>query len=486
MSLPDGFRVRIRDDVEIHDGGRVLVGGSPLRAMRLSPVAQGLVENEELHGRTLHTVRVSGSASSSLARRLLDANMADPLFVGSGPVSGAELTVVIPVRDRADQLDRVLTSVHSPVPGDRAPADLRLRCIVVDDASRDPDRIREVTQAHGVELVPLTTNVGPAGARNAGLELVTTPYVAFVDSDVTVTPRVLLELTRHFADPAVVLVGPQIRGVSRSIRPKWFERYDTKRSSLTLGERACSVRSGAAVGWLPSACLVARVGSLGHGFTASMRIGEDVDLVWRLVSEGHSVRYDPSQTACHDARSTLRGWLGRKFLYGTGGAPLARRHGADHTAPAAMSPVMAIAAAGVLLRCRWALPAAVATTMWSARALRGKLPDVPQRDALSARLAIRGLGWALRQESALVLRHWAPPLFLAALASRRGRQLLGSALLIDAAVVLATGTDDLDVGTVLLARRLDDLAYGAGLWAGALRAASLDCLKIRWTATTPR
>ncbi len=47
----------------------------------------------------------------------------------------------------------------------------------------------------------LDENVGPAGARNAGLALVGTPFVVFVDSDVVVEPAAIETMLRHFADP---------------------------------------------------------------------------------------------------------------------------------------------------------------------------------------------------------------------------------------------------------------------------------------------
>src|SRR3546814_1587893 len=101
-------------------------------------------------------------------------------------------------------------------------------------------------------LFPYTTrfrsNLGPAGARNAGLAKVSTPLVAFVDSDVTVTPDALLSLAKHFTDPKVALVGPRIIGTVHTDHPRWFERYDAARSSLTLGSVPGSVRPGAAVG----------------------------------------------------------------------------------------------------------------------------------------------------------------------------------------------------------------------------------------------
>ncbi|MCD4523586.1 mycofactocin biosynthesis glycosyltransferase MftF [Nocardioides sp. cx-173] len=450
MSLPDGFRVRLAPRVRTVDQGRLLVGGSPLTAMRLSPRALALLAPQ--------SVTVEDADSRHLAERLLATNLGLPDLDGVDPVPVAELTVIIPVRDRPEQLDQAL--------GALAP----LRCVVVDDASHAPAEVARVAARHGAQLVALTTNVGPAGARNAGLATVTTPYVAFVDSDVTVSAADLLRLTRHFADPAVALVGPRVGAVSRSARPRWFERYDAAASSLALGRTPGVVRPGAAVAWLPSACLVARAETLSEetcGFDETMRVGEDVDLVWRLVGAGHRVRYDPAVEAAHDARPTIRGWLGRKLVYGSGGAGLAARHG-DRLAPAVLTPSYAAAGAALLLRRRWSLPLALALAAPGARGLARRLPA-----AVAARTAAQGLGWAVRQESALLLRHWWPLTALGLVGSRSVRRALGTALLVDLAVALAEHRDDpLDLPTLIAGRRLDDLAYGSGLWWGALRARS--------------
>jgi mycofactocin glycosyltransferase len=157
--------------------------------------------------------------------------------------------------------------------------------------------------------------------------------VAFVDSDVEIDAQSVLRMARHFADPRVCLVGPRVTGVTRSERPRWFERYEGFASSLTLGEKSATVGPGSTVGWLPSACLVGRTEVVAGAFDSSLRVGEDVDLVWRLVAQGHRVRYDATVVAAHDTRTTLRSWLGRKAFYGSGSAALAQRHG-DALAPA--------------------------------------------------------------------------------------------------------------------------------------------------------
>ncbi|WP_340540284.1 mycofactocin biosynthesis glycosyltransferase MftF [Nocardioides sp. GXZ039] len=456
--LPPGFVVGLAPGVQRLDGGRVLVGGSPLTAMRLAvPVPEG--------GRLVVTDR----ASSLVAERLLATNLALPVLDAVPPMSADDLTVVVPVRDRPAQLDRCLAAL--------AP----LRVIVVDDASRDTASVAGVAARHGAAVVALSTNLGPAGARNAGLARVTTPLVAFVDSDVEAPASELLALTRQLADPSVVLVGPRVVGQVRSTAPSWFERYDAAASSLDLGPRPSAVRPGATVAWLPSACLVGRTASLAGGFDTAMRVGEDVDLVWRLVGAGHRVRYEPAVTVRHDVRGTVRGWLGRKVLYGSSGAPLAARHGGN-VAPAVLSPALAVAGAAILLRRRWALPVVGAALAHAAMSVAGALPgDLPAgpRARVATALAARGLGWAVRQEASLLVRHWWPVAALGCLLAPV-RRAMATALVVDSAVALWQHRDTgLDAPTVLAARRLDDAAYGLGLWKGAWRARS-------WAALRPR
>jgi mycofactocin system glycosyltransferase len=454
--LPEGLEVRLRTDVIRADGGRVLVGGSPVRAMRLSDRAQAMFDADRLV--------VSDAATGALARRLLDGNLADPVVAGV-EVAATDLTVVIPVRDRPEQLDRCLAAL--------AP----LQVLVVDDASHDLDAVAQVARHHGATVVALPRNVGPAGARNAGLAEVRTSLVAFVDSDVVAEAGMLLDLARHCADPRVALVGPLVAGRPTSSRPRWFERYDAAASSLDLGRTGYQVQPGAAVAWLPSACLVGRVDLLDDGFDSSWRVAEDVDLVWRLVDAGHVVRYDPSQVAHHDVRATVREWLGRKFVYGTGGADLAIRHGSK-VAPAVLSVTTAASAAAVLQRRWWSAPVAAASVAVTSRALRATLPTSEGTTLLATRLSVRGLGWAVRQEAGLLLRHWWPAAAVGALVSPAVRRALVTACVVDLAVFLREPSS-VGPATALLARRLDDLAYGSGLWWGAIRRRNLRCLAVR-------
>ncbi|MEP9362705.1 mycofactocin biosynthesis glycosyltransferase MftF [Nocardioides sp. CN2-186] len=444
MTLPTGFRVRVGAEVRIHDGGRTLVGGSPLRVLRLRAPAPALARGDVLE--------VVDATTRTVAERLLAANLAAPVLDGPGD---GELTVVVPVRDRADRLDRLLSGL------------VGLPVIVVDDASRDPAAVAAVASRYGAELVALSENLGPAGARNAGIAEVRTPYVAFVDSDVVVSADALRGLTGHFADPQVAAVGPRVQGVARSAEPKRFERWDVDGLSLDLGAVPALVRPWSKVGWLPSACLVVRVADLEAGaFDEGRRVGEDVDLVWRLVRSGRHVRYDPAYVAGHDSRGTWSTWLGRKAFYGTGGAWLASRHG-DWMAPAVLSPVPTVGALALASQRRWSLPVGLSALALVRVRLGRTLPDTPDRGRLATELTAEVAVSTLRQGSHLLLRHWWPGAAAAALVSRRARRAVGAALvwdLLDHREVPAAQAPE-----AFVARRLDDLAYGAGLWWGALR-----------------
>lgn len=454
--LPRGFTVELGRRVRVFDGGRTLVGGAPPRVAHLSDKARSL-----LRGRRL---RADDAASQRLADRLLGMGLADPVPAELPPVELSALTVVVPVRDRPRELDRLLAALGGKV-----------RAIVVDDESEHPEAVARVAARHDAELVALPRNVGPAGARNAGLARVRTPYVAFVDSDVVAEPEALALLLRHFQDPKVAAVAPRVLGLDETATANWISRYEAARSSLDLGPIAAPVHPRSLVGWVPSACLVARVSALGEGYAEGMRVGEDVDLVWRLVERGHRVRYEPAAAVRHDHRTRFSAWFGRKAFYGSGAHDLARRHG-PAVAPAALAP-WSLAVLGLLLaQRRWSLPLSAAVLAAVSARLARKVPRSRRPHRLAAALTGLGFAGAIGQGAGLLLRHWWPLSAAGCLFSRRVRRAVLLAALADGVVEYVKLAPDLDPVRFMVARRLDDLAYGAGLWAGAIKGRSARCL----------
>lgn len=102
-----------------------------------------------------------------------------------------DVTVVTPAYNRASLITRALESVRAQ---HRPPA----RIVVVDDASSDgtPDVVRRWANETGfpVTVDVLEQNGGPAKARNRGIELADTEYIAFLDSDDEHLPDTLARL----------------------------------------------------------------------------------------------------------------------------------------------------------------------------------------------------------------------------------------------------------------------------------------------------
>lgn len=457
MTLPAGFRIRVRSDVHVSRSGRLLIGGSPPTVLRLAPRAAAAVPAP---GKVL---TVTDDVVARVAERLLAGNLADPLPGSAGPLS--ELTVVVPVHDRPEVLDRCLAALGGS----------GLHVIVVDDRSPDPVAIAQVAGRHGADLIRHSANKGPAAARNTGLRSVRTPFAAFVDADVQAGADDLGRLLAYANDPRLALIAPRILSRATTGRPRWWERYDLVHGSLDRGQTAGQVRAGAAVPWLPSACLVGRTAALGTGFDAGLRVGEDVDLVWRLLDAGQVVRYAAEITVRHDTRDTLGGWLGRKVAYGTSAAPLTQRH-PDRMGVAVLAPPQVMAAAALALPGWWTPLALLAATGLTARRIRPALADGAEGRALAGRLAVRASILTAQQTAGLLLRHWWPVTLTAAPFSAHVRRAVVVAIVVDLVGrrhTPAVRRARLGPVTHVVAARLDDAAYGLGLWLGAWRARSV-------------
>lgn len=112
-----------------------------------------------------------------------------------------DVTVVIPVRDRAPELARLLAALRAE------PATAQVPVIVVDDGSVEP------VVADGATVLRHASARGPAAARNTGLRAATTATVAFLDSDCVPRPGWLAALSPHLDDPRLALVAPRIVGL---------------------------------------------------------------------------------------------------------------------------------------------------------------------------------------------------------------------------------------------------------------------------------
>ncbi|CAJ64495.1 MULTISPECIES: mycofactocin biosynthesis glycosyltransferase MftF [Frankia] len=502
VALPAAFRVQCDPGLAVlapapaaaADGGIVLLGGAPLRLMALS--AAGARVFAALRGGA--TVGAAGPGAGLLARRLVDAGLVHPLpprrtapvdtptadaavagaaepagvagaagVAGTGggsEVAGAGgVTAVIPVRDGAGRIGALVGA-------------LRGQCtevVVVDDGSRDGTSA-EATAA-GARVIRHDRARGPAAARTAGARAARTELIVFCDCDVRPTADWLDRLIAHLADPAVVAVAPRVASpVPPASRAGLRERYEAGRSPLDLGPWPAAVRPGSRVSYVPSAALLLRRAHA--AFDPALRFGEDVDLVWRLVGAGHSVRYEPTAVVHHDPRPTWWAWARQRHGYGSSAAELARRHpGPLRPARGAAS---AVAAVGLMALRRDRGGAAVvgavaagSVALTTARlARRLGRTDRPGRAALA--LTVRGRRHALLAAAETSRRTWLP---LLACAGTPGRLVLAAATL-PLAHEWWVARPAVGLVPYLLLRVADDAAYCAGVWSGCLLRGHLEPL----------
>lgn len=430
--------------------GRVLVGGWPPRYLRLSAAGAAALD-ALLAGRPAVGAEV-------IAGRLLAAGMLDPVAVGGE----APLTFVVPARDGGAELAELVAGLR-----DRGPV------IVVDDGSRDGSP--ELARQAGAEVVANAEPPGPGGARNTGLRLARTELVAFIDADCRAGGEWARSLAALFAhDPTLVLAAPRVRGTEG---PGRLARWERACSPLDMGPGGGLVGPGRRVSFVPSTALLARRPALLElgGFDPSLRFGEDVDLVWRAVGAGWSVRYAPEVEVRHPPRSTLRARARQLFEYGTSAAQLERRH------PGAATPLRPnrLILPAVLAAGGHAATALVAGAALAASAAP-RSSDARSRLAI-ARLALEGQAEAGRALARAASRELLPLTLLAAVAGgRRGRRFAFAALALDVAAATAADPSGAPLGALL--RVTDNCAYCTGVWRGTLAARSLGALLPRGAA----
>jgi hypothetical protein len=222
-----------------------------------------------------------------------------------------------------------------------------------------------------------------------------------------------------------------------------------------------------------------------------------VDLIWRLHAAGWRIRYDPEVQVAHHEPGTWRALLARRFRYGTSAAPLAARH-PGQVPPLVLYPWPALTIAGVT----GALPGVAALGFaGSVLAMRRAL----HRARLPARGTIPAM-WDASRQTWLGTGRYAcqfgmPVLAAAIVAPGRGgrarrwaRRAAAASLLLGPPLTAWSAhrragpgagppeTPPLGPVRYVLGRLADDVAYGAGVWAGALRARSAAAVRpvIAW------
>ncbi|MEQ1671015.1 MAG: glycosyltransferase family 2 protein, partial [Hyphomicrobium sp.] len=191
--------------------------------------------------------------------------------------------VIIPAYNRPDDVGKAVASVLAQT---RLPE----RIVLIDDGSDEPLTPDPIWRsATTIDIIRLPTNSGAAAARQAGLDVLDTTHVAFLDADDAWLPDKLARQISHFAE----LPDPKRTALACG----WIS---TAGDGTTLGRRmprpsrsladfcsGCWYCPGSTV-LMPRAPLVA-IG----GYDRRLRRLEDLDLFLRLALSGCSGAVTP-------------------------------------------------------------------------------------------------------------------------------------------------------------------------------------------------
>jgi mycofactocin system glycosyltransferase len=305
--------------------------------------------------------------------------------------------------------------------------------------------------------------------------------LAFVDSDCTASPGWLTELVGVFGDPDAAAVGGRVEGMHAATA---LDRYEAAMSSLSLGTRERTGQSGDDTFYLPSCNLLVRRSAFlaAGGFREEMRVGEDVDLTWRLRDRGGKIVYAPRGWIWHEHRNRFGAFLRRRFAYGTSEAALQTRHPRRRkkvALPPELAGVFALLLVGAL---SWSwLWVGIATGLFGVDVLRARSRLVQRGLRLPYLSVMRARA---RTFCSLVyylgghgLRYYGPPaLLVGALWPAFGLVVVG--------LLAWVGCVDYNVRKPTLPLAVffwfylaEQLAYGTGVFLGCLRQGSFSTYK---------
>ena len=291
--VTESFNRSFRLDGSYRRYDRIVIAGSPLRIFRLSVGGRA--------GRRGDRAAPAATRRPRQAHRSIRRSRRDPSACRRNrQFTADDVTIVVPAFNAQP-------SVASPNAVD---------VIVVDDGSEPPlAEVAGTTRRSGSRPIevparratPASPRSRPRSSRSS-----TPTSISTTSGSTTLLP--------HFSDPRVALVAPRVASTEGSTtlaqyesatiaaRPRAASRDGSPpaRASATCRPRRC---------WSASTRCVRSTGS-----TRTLRTGEDVDMVWRLVDAGYRCRYEPASIVHHHPRRPRRRGLA------SGSRTAGRRH----------------------------------------------------------------------------------------------------------------------------------------------------------------
>ncbi len=243
----------------------------------------------------------------------------DPIPVIS-VINANEISIVIPVKNNQSGILRFLQVFEEVTPTKFYP----LEIIIVDNNSNFPIKI---PQNYPVRLkLSKCNSIGPASARNKGVEISSGQWILFTDSDCIPTKNTISGYCR--TDNKVVAYAGGIEIVSNNILSKYYSSQET-----LIPPEAKYVDTVRPDYLVTANCLIQKSAiEIVQGFDASFKQagGEDIDIAFRLLEIGE-LDYQFNSVTRHEFDDGITGFVKRFKRYGRGNKQLAIKFNLDLT-----------------------------------------------------------------------------------------------------------------------------------------------------------
>lgn len=300
--------------------GGLLLSLRPLVALRLNPQAFALLALLDKERSADEVAQQTLGLSVEEVMAFFD-SLAQRRFVERQPPETAiwpRVSIIVPARGRGTA---TRTCVESLLALDYPLA--RREIIVVDDASEPP--LAAYLEDLPVRLLRQDHNIGQSAARNLAAKEAQGELLAFIDNDCVADPTWLKKLTPYLNQPQVAIAGGRVVAPASESPVGAFEAV---RSPLDMGPLAAEVGPQQVVPYLPTCNFMVRRQVLLEqgGFDEKLRLGEDVDFIWRSLRSSQRAWYTPAAQVIHYHRVRLPALLRRRADYASSEAHLQTHH----------------------------------------------------------------------------------------------------------------------------------------------------------------
>lgn len=233
-----------------------------------------------------------------------------------------EVTIIIPVKDNQNGINLFLTEFFTTHSADNFPREI----IIVDNNSSPKIELKQTDFPIPVRLLTCS-KIGPASARNFGVQHSKTDWILFTDSDCVPTSSLLTGYLR-VQNGSVGYAG-NIKAHGQDIISKYYEQQEIlvppKVYEQTNQPRPDYLITANCLVWRPA---FDKVG----GFNERIKIagGEDIDLGFKLLNIGQ-LTYAFDSIAKHNFGDGLRDFKERFVRYGYGNKIISKLYDLDLT-----------------------------------------------------------------------------------------------------------------------------------------------------------